>query len=405
MGADPEAGGFRRFARRSGLTHYENWGVPEATQLLRHGFVQLVPELGLGRLPGGLGDGWLAHASFSSQSPTGIEEHRFTVVISRVPESVGFAVRVTCHDRGLSAEERSNPSADAEVIELSDRDVAVESVRFLERYCVVTDNDQDPLRSWQLFSPALIDWLTDKAPARFSFELQDGALCCFVPEYLTAEAELAELCAAADRVNDRVRELGAAAPSTAATARTRAAIIEAELAAHPFASPPASVWAAAREFGWWGLVTGRSWRLGAEAFFRAYAAGQGFTRIDDARFRAGAHLTTPMPGEITQIAAGRLDRGAGPPAWLVLTKDEAAGSGWMALVVDPPNRDRLYAFVGLPETAAAEQDGFQIAADDRSLIVFKPDRGARARSKRVLDEFLRTAREVARASIAAAGPG
>ena len=78
----------------------------------------------------------------------------------------------------------------------------------------------------------------------------------------------------------------------------------------------------------------------------------------------------------------------------------------MALIVDPPNRDRLYAFVGMPETAAAEQDGFQIAADDRSLIVFKPDRGPRARSKRALDEFLRVAREVARASIAAAaGPG
>ena len=143
------------------------------------------------------------------------------------------------------------------MIELSDRDVEVESVRFLERYRVVTDNDQEPLRTWQLFSAALIDWLTDKAPARFSFELQDGALCCFVPGYLTAEAELAEL--------------------------------------HPFASLPASVWAAAREFGWWGLVTGRSWRLGAEAFFRAYAAGQGFTRIDDSRFRAGAHLTTRCP--------------------------------------------------------------------------------------------------------------
>ena len=276
--------------------------------------------------------------------------------------------------------------------------------RFLGRYAVATDHDQDRIRVWQLFSPALIHWLTEAAPPRFSFELQDGALCCFVPGFLAEEAELDALCAAAGRIHDRVLELAAAAPTTAAAGPTRSTMIEAELAAHPLARPPQSVWAAARAFGWWGLVNGRSWRLGAEAFFRAYARGQGFTRIDDATFRAGGHMTTPIPGEITQVAAGRLEPGDGPPAWLVLAKENAPGSGWATLVVDPPNRDRLYAFVGLAETEAAERDGFHVAADDRSLIVFKPDRGPRRRSRRELDPFLETARVVARASISAAGP-
>jgi hypothetical protein len=289
------------------------------------------------------------------------------------------------------------------VIELADRDLEVESVRFLERYAVATDSDQDQLRVWQLFSPALIHWLTEDAPPGFSFELQDGALCCFVTGFVTDEARLEELCSAAARVHRRVDELAAGGGRTAAAGPTRAAIVDAELAARPFGEAPATVARAARAFGLWGLVTGRGWRLGAEAFFRAYARERGFARIDHATFRAGGHLSTPVPGEITQIAAGRLDRDSGPPAWLVLTKD-APGSGWMVLVVDPPNRDLLYAFVGLPETAAAEADGFEIAADDRSLIVFKPDGGPRRRSRDSLDAFLEDARRVARAAIAAAGP-
>ena len=255
MNADADAARtmFRTYARRRGLTHYQDWGVPEATQLLRHGFAQMVPNLALGELPNGLGDGWLAHASFATDSAAGLEQHEFTVVISRVPESIGFAVRVVCHDRGLSDAERTNPNADAEVVELDDHDVEVESARFLGRYAVATDHDQDRIRVWQLFSPALIDWLTEAAPPRFSFELQDGALCCFVPGFLAEEAELDALCAAAGRIHDRVLELAAAAPTTAAAGPTRSTMIEAELAAHPFARPPQSVWAAARAFGWWGL--------------------------------------------------------------------------------------------------------------------------------------------------------
>jgi hypothetical protein len=399
----PGSPAFRSYARRHGLLYFEDWGVPQATQLLRHGFAQRVPNLALGELPHGLGDGWLAHAGYATTGGAGVEQHEFTVAISRVPKSTGFAVRVVCHDRGLDDEERSNPNEDAQIIELADRDLEVESVRFLERYAVATDSDQDQLRAWQLFSPALIHWLTEDAPSRFSFELQEGALCCFVAGLLTDEGRVDELCAAAARVHRRVDELAESGGRTASARPTRAALVDAELAARPFGEAPASVARAARAFGLWGLVTGRGWRLGAEAFFRAYARDRGFARIDHATFRAGGHLSTPIPGEITQIGAGRLEGESGPPTWLVLTKDRP-GSGWMVLVVDPPNRDLLYSFVGLPETAAAEADGFEVAADDRSLIVFKPDGGPRRRSRAALDAFLEPARRVAHAAIEAAGP-
>jgi hypothetical protein len=78
------------------------------------------------------------------------------------------------------------------------------------------------------------------------------------------------------------------------------------------------------------------------------------------------------------------------------------GSGWIALVVDLPNRDLLFAFVGLPETAAAEAEGVEVIADDRSLIVYRPDGGPRRRDRETLDAFLATARDVAHATIKAA---
>ena len=395
--ADAAAAAFRAYVEARGLIYYEHWSIPDATQLLRHGFAQRARNLGLGELPNGLGHGWLAHAGYST-SRAGLEDHEFTVVLARVPGSIGFAVRVLCHDRGLSEAARSNPNADAEVIELEDRDLQVESVRFLERYAVATDHDQDKLVAWQLFSPGLIHWLTEEAPPRFSFELQDGALCCFVPGSVSSEHELDELCAAAGRLHARVLELAAANPAVAATAPTRASMVDAELAAHPFDAPPSSVFAAARGFGLWGLITGRSWRLGAEAFFRLYAAANGFTRIDDAEFRA-AHIQTPFPGEVTQIASGRI---AAAAAWLILTKDPGGGFGWIVLVADAPNPMYLFAAHGLPEIAQAEEGDTEVITDDRSIIVFKPDRGPRSRTRQRLDSVLNTARTVVEAAVAAA---
>ena len=95
----------------------------------------------------------------------------------------------------------------AQVVKLDDRGVTLESDGFLARYAVSTDADQDQLAVWQLFSPGLIDWLTSEAPAGFSFELQDGALACFVPGYVTEPAALDALCTGAARVFAQVEQI------------------------------------------------------------------------------------------------------------------------------------------------------------------------------------------------------
>ena len=90
--------------------------------------------------------------------------------------------------------------------------VEVESEAFLRRYALRTDHDQDQVRAWQLFDPALIEWLTGEAPDDFSFELQNGALCGFVPGALAAADRLDALCEATARVHARVLEIGTAPP-------------------------------------------------------------------------------------------------------------------------------------------------------------------------------------------------
>jgi hypothetical protein len=110
--------GFSAYCSGRGLEYYRDWGLPEATQFLRHGDVQVVPNAGNGTLVGGIEDGWIAHVGYIDG---GSKIQVSTVTLAHVPASVGFAVRVLCHDRDLSERDASNPGADAEVVELDDR--------------------------------------------------------------------------------------------------------------------------------------------------------------------------------------------------------------------------------------------------------------------------------------------
>jgi hypothetical protein len=164
------------------------------------------------------------------------------------------------------------------VVKLDDKEVRLESDLFLKRYAVSTDGDQEQLAVWQLFSPGIIQWLTTEAPERFSFELQDGALACFVPGYVSDEDELHALCAGAARIFARVVAIDGPGAGTTGEG-TRRGQVERELAEHPFEAPPQSIKAAAKAFRH-GLVLGdRAWGLGAEAFFRGQAALVGWTNL------------------------------------------------------------------------------------------------------------------------------
>jgi hypothetical protein len=369
--------------------------LPKATQLMRHGFLQEVPSLASGALPGGLEDSWLAQVDYVYEGRSDLERSFFTLVLAEAAASSGFAVRVLCHDRRLSERDRSNPDSDRQVVELDDHAVRLESDRFLEHYAVSTDHDQDQLSVWQLFDPSMIQWLTAEAPAGFSFELQDGALSCFVPGFTADEAELDALCAGAARVFARVTEIDGHGNDAGVPAEgTRGELVDRELAEHPFATPPQSTKAAAKAFRR-GLTLGdRAWALGAEAFFRAQAMAVGFEPIPNSAFRTG-HLDTFMPGVLAHAARGRLANGA-VEASLVFTDDDSFDDmGWSVLVVALSSPADGFALAqSVPRGDRSKRGLLQAGTDGRSLILSALDGGARDRSAAEFEAFFAAAAEL-----------
>ncbi len=395
---DPSTPTLADYAAAHGLTHRTaSLALPKATQLMRHGFLQEVRSVARGDLPGGLPDGWLAQLDYAYEGHTDIERSPFTLVLTEAAASAGYAVRVLCHDRGLSKRDRANPDSDRQVVKLDDHRVQLESTGFLARYAVSTDADQDQVAVWQLFSPGLIEWLTNEAPAGLSFELQDGALSCFVPGYLAEPAALDALCAGAARVFSRVEEIdgdGSRRAPAAGGDGTRREVIERELAAHPFAQPPKSIKAAAKAFRR-GLVLGdHAWALGAEAFFRSHAAALGFTPMEPSAFRAG-HLTTALPGLLRCAAVGTLPD-SDAEAFLVLTDSEDFDDmGWSNLVVDLDSPLRGVALAQrTPRGDSTVRGSMMAGTDGRSLILSALDGGPRDRTAPELEAFVAASREL-----------
>ena len=384
------------FAVAHGLRYREvSLALPKATQLMRHGFMQEVKGMASGDLPGGIENGWLANVNYVYEGRSDLERSPFTLVLAEAEHSNEYAVRVLCHDKGLGKRDRSNPDADRQVVELDDRAVKLESDAFLERYSVSTDHDQDQLSVWQLFSPSLIEWLTSEAPAGFSFELQDGALSCFVPGFSSEKAQFDALCAGASRIFERVKKIDGHGAAGIAKEGSRVDQVERELAAHPFASPPKSTKAAAKAFRS-GLKLGdKAWALGAEAFFRSHAAAVGFAPMPASDFRAG-HIDTFLPGDLAHAAQGRLASNEAE-AFLVLTNsDSYEDMGWTGLVVELRSPLEGIALAqSIPRGDTAQRGVMQAGSDGRSLILTTLDGGARDRSAEEFEAFFAAAAKIA----------
>lgn len=378
------------WAEDRGLSFRESsFALPQATQLLRHGFMREVTGLVRGDLPGDLKDGWLAQVAYVYEGVNDLKRSPFTLVLVQAPGSLAFADRVLCHDRGLSKLDMSNPDSDREVITAPDRSVRLESEAFLQRFSVFVDADQDENSVWRIFPPTLIDWLSHAAPSGFSFELQDGALCGFIPGSLAEPGQLDEICLATARVMKEVARVGEGTgrvgDESLVDPSSRNGRVEARLAEVSFDRPPDSVKQAARAFRKGLTIGDDGWKLGAEAFFRQQSASAGFTRIDPSAFRA-SHLQTFLPGELAQVASGKpgtaFDR-----SFLVFTDDpEFDTMGWTVLVADG-----RFAFAGTGGPArgvSSERGQVKMNPDGRSLIFTTLDGGPRDRNAQELSEFL-----------------
>jgi hypothetical protein len=129
----------------------------------------------------------------------GTKRTESTIVLTEVPETVAYVPALVCRDRAtLGAVPAQLPAERWAETEL-------ESAAFNRRYRLLTLAGQDQGWVRELFSPDLIAWLTDRAPAGLSFELNEGHLVIAVPGPPAGDAALEALIATATEVRDRIR--------------------------------------------------------------------------------------------------------------------------------------------------------------------------------------------------------
>ena len=108
------------------------------------------------------------------------------------------------------------------------------------------------------------------------------------------------------------------------------------------------------------LVSQRSRRLGAEAFFRSHAAALGLEVIEPATFMAN-HIEIAVPGTITQVARGHLPHTEALEGYLVFTSDSDAG-GWSVVIADILQEDNGFAFAVMGGREKWEKAGLDVSA-------------------------------------------
>jgi len=208
---------FIAYAEECGMTRTEDGQLPGSTPLLRKGDERKAEEI----LSGPLGDG--ADGSVALYTYTDVyhdkdgrheTDYHFTVCTTNVRE---------CRERlpGLYANRKFGLRVFEKLEDAfrSKQRVHLESEKLEDEYEIFTDKGQDQNFLRQLFSPTFIVWMTDQAPHKFAFELEDGVLCCNVKGHKKSAADLDAMRGAAThiakRVRDEVRE--GASPGTAAS--------------------------------------------------------------------------------------------------------------------------------------------------------------------------------------------
>lgn len=192
----PAAGPLVKFAEGHALAFAERADLPKQGDLpSREGTVEGAATRAL---PGGA-QGTLAHFTWTdSDNDTHHEVRPFTLVVTQVPESIGFMPYLGFSGSGSKLSGVAGPFEEMRKLDLG--------------------NDQGPKHTnayafkgasenWtaQLLPPALVDWLACSAED-FGFELANGVLCVARNGYLNEPAELETLCGDAAHVATAIRE-------------------------------------------------------------------------------------------------------------------------------------------------------------------------------------------------------
>lgn len=379
-----------KFAKEQGLQYAERVDLPAQGRTL--GANGKVEGAATGTLPGGV-EGSLIHYRYTytwtdSDNHSHSEERRFTLVVTRIPESIGFLPYM-----GFSGP-ASQLSAAAGGEDMAPIDMSKSEV--LKKATAMAYKGTRETWLAQLLSPALIQWL-ERCDEDFGFELADGVLCIGRGGHLNAASELTAVCEDAAHLAGAIREesleevgtsgeeaeaardpdavdprmetalrevkldppstLGAAegafqsyarrAPSTALGALRFALLLTLALNVPGIALPIVFISEgfylplAVIEGGLILIVFFFSFRsrirqagrkYAEEAFYRAYAAERELTLEEPLRF-AASHAEAKLPFKPDRVFSGPLP--GGPNGSLVLAGDGTKRSDRIAVVAGP----------------------------------------------------------------------
>lgn len=189
-----------KFAEGHALAFAERADLPKQGDLpSREGTVE---GAATGALPGGA-QGTLAHFTYTftwtdSDNDTHHEVRPFTVVVTQVPESIGFMPYLGFSGSGSKLSGVAGPLEEMRKLDLGND----QGLKHTNAYAFKGASE-----NWtaQLLSPALVDWLARSAED-FGFELANGVLCVARNGYLNEPAELETLCGDAAHVATAIRE-------------------------------------------------------------------------------------------------------------------------------------------------------------------------------------------------------
>jgi hypothetical protein len=183
------------FAEAHGLAYAEHPSIPTEIDLLSRSSAGIGPGA-TGRLPGDI-EGTLSHYTYTTtDSDNHTHHHPFTVVLTQVPESMGFAPALGFSGKssGVSASVGANATKEVDLGE-------DEALKGASLYAYEGINE-----GWlhELVSPSMIDWLA-RSPDDFGFQLANGDLCAARNNHLTAAADLEALCNDASHIAAALR--------------------------------------------------------------------------------------------------------------------------------------------------------------------------------------------------------
>jgi hypothetical protein len=177
--APPDAGieGLAAYAAARGLELVEGKRLPRTTPLLAEGELRSVDAVA---------SGWLATYVEATMAVVTRAESRFTVAVTHVPKAKQFVPWLLCH---RIEDEHLLGRAFEQLAHGEDR-VELGSAELDANYRIYAAPERDDVWLHELFSPAFVVFLIERAPTGLSFEYVEGTLCVSLPGGRTLTEDL-----------------------------------------------------------------------------------------------------------------------------------------------------------------------------------------------------------------------